>query len=310
MSYSEYKRRILETYQHDITAFIAGLNNKTGAGVQSNFRILWPENGFTEGMNIIPIVSYSRQKEARLLIGEISFYLNDTLEISPGDIRVTFYDDLRQFEPASSSSTPRPRFDSALGDLAWLCGEVSRIFDGLDFHGLMVTNGYTNGRGFSSGFSPRRVPDPVSGDRLLYTPTRKNISFAGQNPTAKVSLFHAAPFRYLKVASGNEFLDSAPPWYDELRQAHPAAAQEIKEKVYKKFAGSYSPEKPEKTWERVTEFLARHGHLEPACQKNQGGFKLNEYGVCLNFSCPLRMRMGSGDERCKYQSLTFSTASS
>lgn len=324
MSDSDYKRRILEMYESEIVSFIQELNRKSGAAVQSNFRILWPEKGFAEGMNIIPVVSFSQQKQARILIAEIAFYLTDSFEIALNDIRLTFYEDLREFTEASATpAAPRPRFDSALGDLARFCEEVSRILDGLDFHGLAEMSGAGNGFPFAplpgnshgsagSAYQARPVYTSSRGNPPLWG---KNISFAGRNPTAKVSLSYAAPFRYHKSPTGNDFLDAAPPWYDELRQAHLTAAQEIKEKVFKRFASSYSfpegrhsPEPAERTWERVSDFLAQHGHLEPACQKQQGGFKLNEYGVCLNFSCPLRVNLGTNDQRCKYQTLEFSAA--
>lgn len=249
-------------------------------------------------------------------MAEIAFYLTDSFEIALNDIRLTFYEDLREFTEASATpAAPRPRFDSALGDLARFCEEVSRILDGLDFHGLAEMSGAGNGFPFAPPGYSHRSPNPVASARPVYSSAHKNISFAGRNPTAKVSLSYAAPFRYHKSPTGNDFLDAAPPWYDELRQAHLTAAQEIKEKVFKKFASSYSfpegrhsPEPAERTWERVSEFLAQHGHLEPACQKSQGGFKLNEYGVCLNFSCPLRVNLGTNDQRCKYQTLEFSAA--
>jgi len=317
---SDYRRRILEIYKEDIVNFIGKLNRKTGAKVQHNFQILW-KNAYSEGYHVVPVVSFSQEKKTQVVIGEISFYLTDSYELSLSDYQITFFEDIQVYNPvddaAGTARVRQPAFDDAVSDLAWLFKEVSRVLDTLDFT-FLISGGETGFMGFPTasfpGFHPgnsqRRQNSSGAADRQKgYSQARKNISFqtAAGGGSGGVTVSHTATFHYAKNPSGNEFYDAAPPWFDDLRDYSPPAAEKIKT-AFQKIQQQHPLDTPlSKIWELLTEALYQQGYLEHACQQKQSGFRLNQYGECTYYSCPVRRRMGEHDGRCHYQTLDFKT---
>jgi len=317
---SDYRRIILDIYKEDIVNFIRELNRKTGAKVQHNFQILW-KNAYSEGYHTVPVVSFSQEKKTQVVIGEISFYLTDSFELSLSDYQITFFDDLRSYNPseATESRSKPPAFDDAISDLAWLFKEVSRVLDTLDFTFLISGGGEAGFPGFPTAYSPgfhpgnsqRRQNNSGAADRQKgYSQARKNISFqtASGGGSGMVTLAYTAPFRYYRKSSTkNEFYDAAPPWFDDLRDYSPPAAEKIKA-AFQKVQQQQPLDTPlSQIWELLTEALYRQGYLEHACQQKQSGFRLNQYGECTYYSCPVRRRVGEHDGRCHYQNLDFKT---
>jgi len=263
----DYKKHITERIKDRVNHWIEELKGKhPELLLTKQWRILWPK-GFTEGQNVIPVVTSSKQ--GKYLVGQVQFVLPQDLELDMDAVELVLKDEPYQVDQVASVKAPVPLDDplDLLNDL------------------VVGINGFLQSLNITV---PTAGPAEIFKNPLIPRENRGNplpIHRPGEPTSARLSITELESVDEVKRQMRRS--PHLPDWYGSIY------SKEVADDLLRKLSEGYIHYQRqlgrsvslEEYFKRYTDYLQKEGKLHHYCRYKGKPVRLDSDDWCTETYC-------------------------